>query len=307
MIVAIVGPTGIGKTACSIAVAKHFHTEIISGDSVQVYRELDIGSAKITVDEMDGVPHHLIDIMDPGEDFSVALFQSKVRGKIADFEARGILPLIVGGTGLYIKSVLYDYNFKQTKRDPEFQEQYQSYSNETLHQLLTTKDPDAATKIHPNNRKRVLQAIQRSATNKVSDNTNKDVPVYDFIIIGLRLDRKLLYPLLDKRVDEMIENGLEEEVRSLYDKGITGTAVQAIGYKELYRYFEGQITKEEAIEDIKLHTRRLAKKQYTFFRNQFPVKWVDVNLENFQTTIDEVIHLIESEDQDETTSRRPIQ
>ena len=165
----------------------------------------------------------------------------------------------------------------------------------------------AASMIHPNNRKRVLQAIQRSSTNKVSANTNKDVPVYDFLIIGLRLNREDLYPLLDRRVDLMFKQGLEEEVRALYDKGISGTAIQAIGYKELYRYFDGKITKEEAIEEIKKHTRRLAKKQYTFFRNQFPVKWVDVNLETFQETIDTVIHLIESEDYDETTSRRSLQ
>jgi tRNA dimethylallyltransferase len=303
MIVAIVGPTGIGKTACSIAVAKHFGTEIISGDSVQVYRGLDIGSAKITPEEMAGIRHHLIDILDPEESFSVALFQTKVRQKIADFESRGLMPLIVGGTGLYIKSVLYDYNFSQTKRDPSFQKQYQSYSNEALHQILLDVDNEAAKTIHPNNRKRVLQAIQRSRTNKVSKNTNKDVPVYDFVIIGLRLDRRELYPLLDERVDAMFEQGLEEEVRRLYDKGIKSTAVQAIGYKELYRYFDGTITFEEAIEEIKLHTRRLAKKQYTFFSNQFPVKWVDVNLADFDQTIDTVIRLIESEDSHETTSR----
>lgn len=307
MIVAIVGPTGIGKTACSIAVAKHFNTEIISGDSVQVYRQLDIGSAKITTDEMAGIRHHLIDILNPEEPYSVALFQTNVRQKITDFETRGLLPLIVGGTGLYIKSVLYDYNFEDTKRDPELQALYQAYTNEELHQILQEKDRDAADKIHPNNRKRVLQAIQRSSTNKVSENTNKDVPVYDFLVIGLHLERDKLYPLLNKRVDEMVAQGLEEEVRALYERGITGTAVQAIGYKEFYRYFDGDITKEEAIEEIKLHTRRLAKKQYTFFRNQFPVKWVDVNLENFSQTIDTVIHLIESEDSNETTSRRSLQ
>lgn len=302
MIVAIVGPTGIGKTACSIAVAKHFKTEIISGDSVQVYQQLSIGSAKISPEEMAGVTHHLIDILAPNEPFSVALFQTKVRDKIAEFEQRGILPLIVGGTGLYIKSVLYDYNFEDTKRDPNIQAKYQLYSNEELHNILTKKDPQAADKIHPNNRKRVLQAIQRSETNKVSDNTNKDVALYDFLIIGLRLDREQLYPRLNARVDRMMEQGLLEEVRSLYVQGITGNAVQAIGYKELYQYFDGEITLDEAIDEIKLHTRRLAKKQYTFFGNQFPVKWVDVNLENFASTIDDVIQLIESEYTNETTS-----
>ena len=295
MIVAIVGPTGIGKTRLSIALAKYFQTELISGDSVQVYRGLDIGSAKVSQAEQDGVVHHLIDIMDPTEEYSVALFQRQVRAKVDALEAQGHLPIIVGGTGLYIKSVLYDYNFEDTKRDPNFQAKYQHHTNEELFQILQEVDPEATVQLHPNNRKRILQAIQRSATNKVSDNTNKDVPVYDFLILGLRLEQQRLIQRINTRVDQMIETGLIEEVKGLYDKGIRTNAVNAIGYKELYRYFDGKCTLDEAIERIKIHTRQLAKRQYTFFQNQFPVQWLDVDLEHFENTIDEAIHRIESE------------
>jgi tRNA dimethylallyltransferase len=294
MIVCIVGPTGIGKTKLSIELAHYFNTEIISGDSVQVYRDLNIGSAKIKKEEMEGIVHHLIDIVDPFEDFSVALFQKLVREKINELNHKGKMPLIVGGTGLYIKSVLYDYNFENAKRDVEFQEKYKNVSNKELHNILKERDFKTAEKLHPNNRKRVLQAIQRSFSNKVSENTNKDVPLYDFLMIGLRMDRKQLIPILNQRIETMIKDGLVEEVSKLYKRGVRSNAVQAIGYKELYKYFDGTITLAEAIEQIKIHTRRLAKKQDTFFRNQFPVHWIDVDLERFDNTVDEVIHLIKS-------------
>lgn len=292
MIIAIVGPTGIGKTALSIALAKQLKTEIISGDSIQVYKQLNIGSAKVTTDEMAGIPHHLIDIFDPTEDCSVAVYQRLVRAKIAEFEQRNLTPIIVGGTGLYIKSVLYDYNFEDTQRDPDFEAQYETFNNEELHQLLQEKDPEAANRIHHNNRRRVLQALGRSETNKVSENTNKDQPVYDFVMIGLRMERKQLYDMINKRVDQMIEDGLIEEVKHLYDQGIHANSVQAIGYKELYRYFAGEWDLNEAIDKIKQHSRNLAKKQYTFFTNQFPVQWIDVDPKQFSKTIDQALQLL---------------
>lgn len=293
MIYVIVGPTGIGKTKLSIALAKHFNTEIISGDSVQVYKELNIGSAKVTEEEMENIPHHLIDILDPTEDFSVALFQKLVREKINDFETRGLDPLIVGGTGLYIKSVLYNYNFEDTKRDHSLDERYKDLTNEELHQILEDKDFLSSQKIHPNNRKRVLQAISRSDSNKVSDNTLKDQKVYDFKIIGLTLERDLLYERINKRVDKMIKQGLIKEVQTLYDKGIKGNSVSAIGYKELYQYFEKKTTLDEAIEKIKQKSRNLAKKQFTFFNNQFDINWIEVDLFNFDNTIKEAITILE--------------
>ncbi len=293
MIIVIIGPTGIGKTKLSLALAKHYNTEIISGDSVQVYKGLNIGSAKIKESEMDGITHHLIDILEPTEDFSVALFQRIVREKIENFKDRGINPLIVGGTGLYIKSVLYDYNFSNSSRDKSLDEFYKDITNEDLHNILKDKDFEASLSIHMNNRKRVLQAISRSKDNKVSDNKNKDVPLYDFKIIGLTLEREKLYEIINNRVDLMIEEGLIDEVKSLYDQGIISNSVSAIGYKELYEFFKGNYTIEEAIEKIKQHSRNLAKKQLTFFNNQFDVNWINVDLTNFDNTIIEAIGLLE--------------
>lgn len=292
MIIVVVGPTGIGKTKLSISLAKHLHTEIISGDSIQVYKRLDIGSAKVKEEEKEGIKHHLIDILEPTENFSVALFQKLVRGKISEFEEQGMTPLIVGGTGLYIKSVLYDYNFEDTKRDDDLEKLYQEFSNEELHNVLKEKDYEASLSIHMNNRKRVLQAISRSEKNKVSENKNKDIPIYDFKIIGLTLERDKLYEIINDRVDKMIEDGLLYEVRELFNDGIDSNSVSAIGYKELYKYFRAEYTLEEATDKIKQHSRNLAKKQFTFFNNQFDVNWITVDLENFENTIKKAIDII---------------
>lgn len=292
--IVVVGPTGIGKTKLSIALAKKYNTEIISGDSVQVYKELNIGSAKVTIEEMENIPHHLIDLYEPDEDFSVAIYQKIVREKIEEFKQRDIVPLIVGGTGLYIKSVLYDYNFADSKRDPDIEEKYKDYSNKEVHDILKEKDFESSEKIHMNNRKRVLQAISRSGSNKVSDNKNKDIKMYDFTLIGLTLEREKLYQLINNRVDTMIEEGLVKEVRKLYDKNIHSNSVSAIGYKELYKYFDKEYTLDEAIEKIKQHSRNLAKKQFTFFSNQFECNWVEVNIDDFDATIEQVVKLIET-------------
>lgn len=292
MIIVIIGPTGIGKTKLSLAIAKHYNTEIISGDSVQVYKGLNIGSAKIMENEMEGIKHHLIDILEPTEDFSVALFQRIVRNKIKDLSDKGMIPLIVGGTGLYIKSVLYDYNFSNSSRDKSLNELYQDLSNEEVHNILKEKDYNASLNIHMNNRKRVLQAISRSKDNKVSKNKNKDIPIYDFKIIGLTLERELLYEIINNRVDLMIKEGLIEEVKSLYDKGVKSNSVSAIGYKELYTYFDGDYELEEAINKIKQHSRNLAKKQLTFFNNQFNVNWINVDINNFDKTIKEALKIL---------------
>jgi tRNA dimethylallyltransferase len=293
MIVVIVGPTGVGKTKLSVELAKYYGTEIISGDSVQVYKELNIGSAKVTKEEMQGIKHHMIDVLEPSEDFSVAIYQKMVREKINEFEDKDLLPLIVGGTGLYIKSVLYKYNFSDTKRDHAFEEERKEVDNETLHQELKEKDPVSADKIHPNNRKRVLQALQRAETHKVSSETSKDEKVYDFLMIGLRMDREELYQRINNRVDQMLEEGLLEEVRGLYEKGISYTASQAIGYKELFAYFDGKTSFEEAVETIKTKSRQYAKKQFTFFNNQFDVHWIDVDKDHFDLAVSEAKQYID--------------
>jgi len=274
--IVLVGPTGVGKTKLSIEIAKHYNTEIISGDSVQVYQGLDIGSAKITKKEMSGVKHHMIDVLKPTESFSVAVFQKMVRALINEQIANLKLPFIVGGTGLYIKGVLYDYNFSDSLRDEEILKPYLEYSNNDLHEVLKERDFEQSLKIHPNNRKRVLQAISRSFTNQMSTNTNKDQKVYDFLIIGLRMNRDLLYERINKRVDLMLENGLVEEVKGLFDQGINSYSVSAIGYKELYEYFNNEISYEGAVAKIKKNTRNFAKRQLTFFNNQFNINWIDV-------------------------------
>jgi len=295
MIIVIVGPTGIGKTKLSIALAKKYNTEIISGDSVQVYKGLDIGSAKIKENEKQGIKHHLLDILEPHEDFSVAIFQKMVREKVDELETKGLMPLIVGGTGLYIKSVLYDYNFENSARDHSLDIIYQDYSNEELHKVLIEKDYESSLLIHPNNRKRVMQAISRSSINKVSKNKNKDIPLYDFIVIGLTMEREKLYRLIDKRVDKMVRQGLLEEVRGLANKGIKSNSITSIGYKELYKYLSGEYEFDFAVDKIKQHSRNLAKKQYTFFNNQFDVNWINVDIHHFNKTIDEAIKIIEKD------------
>lgn len=285
MIIVIVGPTGVGKTKLSIELAKYYDTEIISGDSVQVYKDLNIGSAKVTKKEMDGIPHHMIDVLEPTEDFSVAVYQRMVRAKITEFHKRGLRPIIVGGTGLYIKSVLYNYNFDETKRDHAFEQEFDDVDNQTLHQLLAKKDQISADNIHPNNRKRVLQALRRADTHKVSSETSKDEKVMDFLMIGLRMDRDLLYERINQRVDKMFEDGLVEEVKSLYDRNIHTSSVSAIGYKELYEFFDGNVTLDEAKSNIKTKSRQFAKKQFTFFHNQFDVHWIDVDVDRFDLAI----------------------
>ena len=292
--IVIVGPTGIGKTKLSIALAKRYNTEIISGDSVQVYKELNIGSAKVTEQEKEDITHHLIDLYEPTEDFSVAIYQKLVRNKIQDFQSRNLIPLIVGGTGLYIKSVLYDYNFSDSRRDPFIEEQYSGYSNKELHDVLVKKDFVSSQKIHLNNRKRVLQAISRSDSNKVSENQNKDVKMYDFTLIGLTMEREKLYELINTRVEKMLKDGLLEEVKALYEKGIRSNSVTAIVYKELYKYLDNEWTLEEAINKIKQHSRNLAKKQFTFFSNQFDCNWITVTVDDFNQTIQQAIDIIES-------------
>ncbi|PAT01722.1 tRNA (adenosine(37)-N6)-dimethylallyltransferase MiaA [Candidatus Izimaplasma bacterium ZiA1] len=290
--IVLVGPTGVGKTKLSIDLAKHYSTDIISGDSVQVYQGLDIGSAKITKSEMDGVKHHMIDVLKPTEAFSVAVFQKMVRALINEQIASSKIPFIVGGTGLYIKGVLYDYNFTDSLRDEELLKQYNNYSNIELHKVLSERDFEQSLKIHPNNRKRVLQAISRANTNQMSDNNNKDQKMYDFLIIGLTMNRELLYERINKRVDLMIKNGLVEEVKGLYDKGINNYSVSAIGYKELYEYFNNEISYEGAIAKIKKNTRNFAKRQLTFFNNQFNINWIDVEGKTEVEIFNEATNLI---------------
>ncbi|MFP4286615.1 MAG: tRNA (adenosine(37)-N6)-dimethylallyltransferase MiaA [Candidatus Izemoplasmataceae bacterium] len=294
MIYVIVGPTGVGKTALSIALAKALNTEIISCDSIQIYKGLNIGSAKIKPSEQSGIKHYMIDILEPTEAFSVAQYQHEVRALIDEFIEKGKTPLLVGGTGFYLKSVLHNYNFDQSHRDLDFEASYDLVSNIELFEYLKRLDPASTNKLHPNNRKRVLQALYRAKQGvKISDQNKGHEKLYDYTMIGLTMPKEQLYQRINERVDAMIGEGLIEEVRSLYDRGIKNQSIEAIGYKELYAYFEGLISLEEAITTIKRNSRRYAKRQYTFFNNQFEVNWFEVNVNDFDQTIQAVLNYIQ--------------
>lgn len=278
-VIAIVGPTAVGKTALSIELAKTFNGEIINGDSMQVYKELSIGTAKITEEEMDGVPHHLLDFKEPTESFSVAEYQKLVRGKIEEIAARGRLPIIVGGTGLYIQSVLFDFRFtEEPKQDNSLLLELEKLSPQELYDRLMRVDPVAAADIHPNNIQRVMRAIERvELSGKVKseiENNQGHEEIYPHYIIGLNIDRELLYERINKRVDIMMDSGLLAEVRALHEKGIRDVqSIQAIGYKEIYAYLDGQTTLEEATDSLKQNSRRYAKRQLTYFRNKMDIHW----------------------------------
>lgn len=282
-VVAIVGPTAVGKTALSIRLAKMLDGEIINGDSMQVYKGLDIGTAKITTEEMDGVVHHLLDIKEPTESFSVAEYQQLVRAKIEEINARGKMPIIIGGTGLYVQSVLYDFQFNEKQVDEQARAAYykelEKLGPDAMHERLQRVDPAAAADIHPNNTRRVIRALEMAeltGDSRASEEHQRgDVPMYEHLIIGIDMDRAKLYERINMRVDIMMEQGLLEEARSLYDAGIRDTqAVKAIGYKELFAYFEDRSTLPEAIEAIKQNSRRYAKRQLTYFRNKMEIEWI---------------------------------
>lgn len=295
-VLCIVGPTAVGKTKLSIELAKKLDGEIISGDSMQIYRTMDIGTAKATKEEQAGIPHHLIDEKNPDESYSVAEFQKTVRAKIADIKSRGKLPIIVGGTGLYIKSVLYDYEFaKESESKAVDEAKYGHLSNEALYEKLAAIDAAGAKEIHPNNRKRVIRALEIYETSGIKKSEmieqQEHKLIYDACLIGLTDERQALYERINKRVDKMYETGLVEEVRALYDQGISSEAqaIRAIGYKELYDYFKGLISLEESKELIKRNSRRYAKRQYTWFNNQMDVTWFEIDVNHFERTVHDVL------------------
>ncbi|MBO1625057.1 MULTISPECIES: tRNA (adenosine(37)-N6)-dimethylallyltransferase MiaA [Bacillus] len=281
----IIGPTAVGKTKLSIDLAKALNGEIISGDSMQIYRKMDIGTAKVTTEEMEGIPHYMIDIRNPEDSFSVAEFQELVRGHIREITERGKLPIIVGGTGLYIQSVLYDYQFTDEAGDLVYREKLEKLAIENgveyIHKKLQEVDPESANRIHANNVRRVIRALEifHTTGQKMSDQLEKQENelLYDVSLIGLTMNREMLYDRINLRVDLMVEQGLVQEVNALYENGVRDCqSIQAIGYKELYNYFEGHVSLEEAIMQLKTNSRRYAKRQLTWFRNKMDVTWFDV-------------------------------
>ena len=300
-VLCIVGPTAVGKTKMSIELAKQLNGEIISGDSMQIYRGMDIGTAKATMDERQGIPHHLIDEKNPDEPYSVAAFQQTVRAKMEEIKSRGKLPIIVGGTGLYIKSVLYDYEFAGESESKEIDEaKYGHLSNEELDAKLADVDEGGAEDINPNNRKRVIRALEIYETSGVKKSEmiekQEHKMIYDACLIGLTDDRNVLYDRINKRVGTMYETGLVEEVKALFDEGIPAESqsIRAIGYKELYDYFKGLISLEESKELIKRNSRRYAKRQYTWFNNQMDVTWFKVDVQHFDKTVKEVLTYVQN-------------
>lgn len=264
-VLVLVGPTAVGKTDLSIEIAKRYHTDIINGDSTQVYKELTIGTAKITNEEKQGITHHLIDIKEPTDTYDVETYQKDVRNLIEELDR----PFVVGGTGFYIKAALDDYDFSGPKRNINEENKFSDFTNEELYEILIKKDPETAKNLHPNNRRRVLRAILLSDEYKRSLKVDKDKPLYDYLIIYLAMDRKELYQRINDRAEEILNRGFINEVKSLREKGVKPNV---LGYREINQYLDGISTLDEAIELMKRNTRRYAKRQETFFKNQMQIK-----------------------------------
>lgn len=285
-IIVIVGPTGIGKTKLSIELAKKLDAEIINGDSVSIYKRLNIGSAKPTKEEQSGIPHHLIDIKDVDEDYTVFDYQKDLRKKIEEITSRGKQIIIVGGTGLYIKAALYDYKFTEGTTYNE----YNDLSNEEI--LSKIKEYKVEKFPELNNRKRLVRLLNKLENNEEITN-NKDKLLYNIKVIGLTTDRETLYKRINKRVDIMMENGLLDEINSLKEDYKNSRILNSgIGYKEFYDYLYSNKSLETVIEEIKKNSRHFAKRQYTFFNHQFNTNWFNVDLNNFDNTIIEVMDFL---------------
>lgn len=284
MIIAIVGPTGIGKTKLSILLAKKYNGIVVNCDAMQVYKEMNIGTAKIKEEEKEGIPHYLFDIKSVNDDYTVFDYQRDLRDLINKNKDRNII--IVGGTGFYLKAALYNYEFKEfiSKNN------YENITNLELKEMVNKQSPDVD--VHVNNRRRLISILNREGKSYISNEL-----LYDTIFIGLTIDRKTLYKKVEDRVDEMIASGLIEEAKDLYDKNIFTQAINtAIGYKELYKYFKGEISFEDAVNLIKKNTRHYIKRQYTWFNNKLNVKWFNSDLNNFTKTINEITNYIETLD-----------
>ncbi len=278
MIVCVVGPTGVGKSALAVKIAKEFNADILNADATQIYKDLNIGSAKITEKEKEGIIHHLIDIKNPNEDYSVMDYQNDARDVLNKNCDKNII--VCGGTGLYIKALFYEYEFPIISD----YKSYQGYTNKELYDLAIKKDPNID--INLNNRVRLINFLNKSYMPNKADNL-----LYDVIFIGLRMDREILYKRCDSRVDEMFDKGLLEEVRNLYEKYPDSRILRrAIGYKETVMYLDNEISLEEAKDLIKRNTRRYVKRQFTWFNNQMNIKWFEVS----NNTNQEVIEYIRS-------------
>lgn len=285
-VIVLCGPTATGKTDLAIELALMVNGEVISADSAQVYKYMDIGTAKPTLEEQRGVPHHMMDVVYPDEEFSVAQFKTMAEAAVRDILARGKVPVVAGGTGLYISSLVYNIQFSETVSDWEFRERMRAlaeqYGPEYLHQKLKEVDPTSAEKIHPNNVKRVIRALEvyettgRPISEHQAESRTKP-PEFDYLLFGLTMDRQKLYERIEKRTDHMMKKGLADEVAGILNMGYSRNLVslQAIGYKEIAAAIYGECSMDEAVEEIKLRTRHLAKRQITWFGSMDGLKWLD--------------------------------
>jgi len=299
----LVGPTAIGKTRLSIEIAKRYHCEIISGDSMQVYRGMDIGTAKISDSERQGIPHHLINIVEPDEPFSAASFQERSAQLIIEINHRNRLPFIVGGTGLYIESLCYDFQFGLSASDTDYREhltlELRQYGEEALHQKLQAVDPESALRLHPNDTRRIIRALEiwhmtgNTLSSRLAEQS-KQSP-YDLCIVGLTMDRAMLYKRIEHRIDLMMQQGLLDEVHHLMNRGYNRELIsmQGLGYKELIPVILGECELKEAITILKRNTRHFAKRQLSWFRHMKEIHWIDVsNMTDMTTLLDKMIAII---------------
>lgn len=284
-LIVVLGPTAVGKTALAIALAKRFCTEVISGDSMLIYRHMDIGTAKPSAEEQDGVVHHLVDIIDPSDSFDVTNFIDLAREKIHELNERGMVPILAGGTGLYIKALLEGYQFNVTPQNEAFRAEMEAviaeHGAEELHRRLAEVQPETAARLHPNDTRRVIRALEvASFGGEVVSQEKEDgtACLYDVAVIGLTSERSLLYERINKRVDQMMADGLLDEVKGLLADGVPQSAqsMKGIGYKELVAYLNGTCTLDEAVDEIKKGTRHFAKRQFTWYRKMPYIDWYEV-------------------------------
>ena len=295
----ILGATATGKTKISIELAKRLNTEIINADSMYIYKDLSIGTAKPTIEEMQGITHHIIDVAEPNEDFNVINYRDIAKGVIEDFRNRNLLPIAVGGTGFYIDSLISNYSYgSATHSDKirnELDEELNKFGKEYLYNRLQSISPDSASKLHPNDTVRVIRALEICLQNNTSIivHENNEQPLLQRpLLIGLTMDRENLYNRINLRVDIMLKNGLLDEVKHLYDLGYrpdTHQSMKGIGYKEIVDYFDGKVTLDEAIDKLKQHTRNYAKRQITWFKRNKDIIWFDI--EKDSDIVDKIIQI----------------
>ena len=302
-VIVIVGPTASGKTSLSIEIAKKMNGEIISADSMQIYKEMDIATAKPTEEEMQGIPHHLMSFVEPTENFSVADFKEKALDVIEDVFKRGKQPIVAGGTGFYVDTLIKNttfFDFDKNEKRSELTERLEKEGIEKLYEELREIDPDTAERLHINDTKRILRALEvYYATGKTislqAELSHEKESEYDWFIIGLTAkDREILYDRINRRVDIMLECGLEEEAKKFFSSEKSGTSKQAIGYKELKPYFDGLSTLDEAVENLKRETRRYAKRQLTWFRRNEEINWIAIDSLSSEEIVNEAIKLLEN-------------